>query len=577
MSEESTATANIGVVGLAVMGSNLARNLASREGNTVAVFNRSRGRTDTLVQEHPEAGFVPAYSYEDFAASLTTPRTAIIMVQAGKGTDAVIEELLRVFEPGDIIMDGGNANFQDTIAREARIRETGIHFVGTGISGGEEGALNGPSIMPGGSVESYKTLGPILESIAARAEDGAPCVTHIGTDGAGHFVKMVHNGIEYADMQLIAEAYDLIRRGTGKTPAEIADVFAQWNTGELSSYLIEITAEVLRQVDERTGKPLVDVILDQAGAKGTGAWTVQNALDLGVPVTGIAEATFARSLSSSGEQRAAAQGLAGPTPTPVDDPDAFIADVAQALFASKIIAYSQGFDEIVAGAAKYGWDIDKGEIAKIWRAGCIIRAQFLNTITDEYKKNPDLPALLLAPYFREHLESAQDAWRRVVVTAAQNGIPAPAFSSSLAYYDGLRSERLPAALVQGQRDFFGAHTYRRVDAEGSFHTLWSGDRSEVAQDPSWHSRSSPETPVGSGSPGPTGVSALPDAACSPPARASPRSRNRIGHPVRGSRVPDVRSGLGNSPDPSSGTGTSRTRCPTGGEPGWGARGVGGAA
>lgn len=486
MSQSTQAKANIGVVGLAVMGSNLARNLASREGNTVAVYNRSRERTDKLVAEHPEAGLVPTYSYQEFADALTTPRTAIVMVQAGRGTDAVIEELLNVFEPGDIIVDGGNANFQDTIAREARIRESGVHFVGTGISGGEEGALHGPSIMPGGSAESYETLGPILESIAARADDGAACVTHVGTDGAGHFVKMVHNGIEYADMQLIAEAYDLIRRGTGKSPAEIADVFAEWNKGELSSYLIEITAEVLRQVDAETGKPLVDVILDAAGAKGTGAWTVQNALDLGVPVTGIAEAVFARSLSSAGAQRTAAQGLAGPTPQPVADPDAFIDDVREALFASKIVAYSQGFDEIVAGAEKYGWDIKKGEIARIWRAGCIIRAQFLNKITEAYAADPELPALLLAPYFREHLATAQDAWRRVIVSAVEQGIPAPAFSSSLAYYDGLRSERLPASLVQGQRDFFGAHTYKRVDKEGTFHTLWGGDRREVAQEPSTH-------------------------------------------------------------------------------------------
>jgi 6-phosphogluconate dehydrogenase len=481
--------ANIGVVGLAVMGSNLARNLASREGNTVAVFNRSWERTETLITEHPEAGFVPAHSYEEFAASLAKPRTAIIMVQAGKGTDAVIEELTKVFEPGDIIVDGGNANFHDTIRREQAIRESGIHFVGTGISGGEEGALNGPSIMPGGSVESYKTLGPILESIAARADDGEPCVTHVGTDGAGHFVKMVHNGIEYADMQLIAEAYDLIRRGTGKTPAEIADVFDEWNKGELGSYLIEITAEVLRQTDAETGKPLVDVILDAAGAKGTGAWTVQNALELGVPVSGIAEAVFARSLSSKPAQRAAAQS-ALPGPDSEDwkpsDPDAFIEDVRQALYASKIIAYSQGFDEIIAGAEQFGWDIKKGEIAKIWRAGCIIRARFLGRITEAYASDPDLVALVLSPYFRDAVTAAQGAWRRVVVSAAEAGIPSPAFSSSLAYYDGLRAERLPAALVQGQRDFFGAHTYKRVDKQGTFHTLWSGDRSEIETEPSWH-------------------------------------------------------------------------------------------
>jgi 6-phosphogluconate dehydrogenase len=474
-----TTAANIGVVGLAVMGSNLARNLASREGNTVAVYNRSRSKTDELVAAHPEAGFLPAYSYEEFAATLSKPRTAIIMVKAGGPTDAVIEELVKVFEPGDIIVDGGNALFTDTIRREKAVRETGINFVGAGISGGEEGALNGPSIMPGGSDESWVTLGPILKSIAAVA-DGEPCVTHVGHDGAGHFVKMVHNGIEYADMQLIAEAYDLIRRGTGKSPAQIADVFAEWNTGELESYLIEITAEVLRQVDAETGKPLVDVILDQAGAKGTGAWTVQTALSLGVPVSGIAEATFARSLSSHPEQREAAADLPGPDEGfRVDDVDAFIEDVRLALFASKIVAYSQGFDEIRAGAAEYGWNIDLGAIAKIWRAGCIIRAQFLNRISDAYAEAPDLPVLMTAPYFVEVFGRAQAAWRRVVVSAAQAGIPSPAFSSSLAYYDGIRADRLPAALVQGQRDFFGAHTYKRIDKPGTFHTLWSADRTEI--------------------------------------------------------------------------------------------------
>ncbi|HLU63204.1 MAG TPA: NADP-dependent phosphogluconate dehydrogenase [Protaetiibacter sp.] len=471
--------ANIGVVGLAVMGSNLARNLASREGNTVAIFNRSYEKTQAVLDAHPEAGFLPARSYEEFAATLSKPRTAIIMVKAGAGTDAVIDELVKVFEPGDIIVDGGNALFTDTIRREKAVRETGINFVGAGISGGEEGALNGPSIMPGGSAEAWETLGPILRSIAAVAE-GEPCVTHVGTDGAGHFVKMIHNGIEYADMQLIAEAYDLIRRGTGKTPAEIAEIFAEWNRGELESYLIEITAEVLRQVDAATGAPLVDVILDQAGAKGTGAWTVQTALDLGVPVSGIAEAVFARSLSSKPAQRAAASGLPGPDGTlDIADPDAFVEDVRQALYASKIIAYSQGFDAIVAGAEQYGWDIKKGDIAAIWRGGCIIRAQFLNRITEAYAADPGLVALVTAPYFADAMARTQQAWRRVVVAAAEAGIPAPAFASSLAYYDGLRADRLPAALVQGQRDFFGAHTYRRVDREGTFHTLWSGDRSEV--------------------------------------------------------------------------------------------------
>ncbi|WP_308071022.1 MULTISPECIES: NADP-dependent phosphogluconate dehydrogenase [Microbacterium] len=476
---ETTPRANIGVVGLAVMGSNLARNLASREGNTVAVFNRSYEKTADLIETHPEAGFIPAKDYAEFAASLQTPRTAIIMVKAGRPTDAVIESLLEVFEPGDIIIDGGNALFTDTIRREHAVRETGVHFVGMGVSGGEEGALKGPSLMPGGSDESWVTLGPILRSIAAVAE-GEPCVTHVGHDGAGHFVKMVHNGIEYADMQLIAEAYDLIRRGTGKTPAEIADVFAEWNTGELESYLIEITAEVLRQVDAATGQPLVDVIVDEAGAKGTGAWTVQTALNLGTPVSGIAEATFARSLSSHREQRDVAGVLpSSAVPLSIDDADAFIEDVRLALYASKIVAYSQGFDEIRAGAAEYDWNIDLGEIAKIWRGGCIIRAQFLNRITDAYRSGEDLPVLMAAPYFVEALERAQQAWRRVVVAAAQSGIPAPAFSSSLAYYDGLRAERLPAALIQGQRDFFGAHTYRRTDKPGTFHTLWSADRSEI--------------------------------------------------------------------------------------------------
>ncbi len=476
-------TANIGVVGLAVMGSNLARNLASREGNTVAVFNRSRSKTDELLAAHPEAEFVPAFSYEEFAASLQKPRTAIIMVKAGGATDAVIDELMNVFEPGDIIIDGGNSLFTDTIRREKAVREAGFNFVGMGVSGGEEGALLGPSLMPGGPDEAWVTLGPILRSIAAVAE-GEPCVTHIGHDGAGHFVKMVHNGIEYADMQLIAEAYDLIRRATGKTPAEIADIFAEWNRGELESYLIEITAEVLRQTDAATGRPLVDVILDQAGAKGTGAWTVQTALDLGVPVSGIAEATFARSLSSHPEQRAAASALPGPELSggevlAGEDAAAFIEQVRLALYASKIVAYSQGFDEIRAGAAQYGWNIDLGAVAKIWRGGCIIRAQFLNRIADAYAATPDLPVLLTAPYFVDALTRAQDSWRSIVALAAASGIPAPAFSSSLAYYDGLRAERLPAALIQGQRDFFGAHTYKRIDKDGTFHTQWSGDRTEV--------------------------------------------------------------------------------------------------
>ncbi|MCJ1712001.1 NADP-dependent phosphogluconate dehydrogenase [Clavibacter michiganensis subsp. phaseoli] len=478
MSDDQQATANIGVVGLAVMGSNLARNLASREGNTVAVYNRTTQKTTDLVEEHPEAGFVAATTIEEFAASLQRPRTAIIMVKAGRGTDAVIEQLTEAFEEGDIIVDGGNALFTDTIRREKDVRAKGLHFVGAGISGGEEGALKGPSIMPGGTAEAYETLGPILESIAAVAE-GKPCVTHIGTDGAGHFVKMIHNGIEYADMQLIAESFDLLRRVGGHEPDAIADVFEEWNGGDLESYLIEITAEVLRQEDAATGKPLVDVIVDQAGSKGTGVWTVQNSVGLGVPVGGIAEAVFARAVSSKPEQRKAVQATITSRPEIQPAGDTFEDDVRAALYASKVVAYAQGFDAIIAGAKEYGWDIDKGKVAEIWRGGCIIRAQFLNRIVEAYEKDSGLATLLEDPYFAKAVADGEQAWRRVVSVAALSGIPVPGFASALSYYDSLASERLPAALVQGQRDFFGAHTYHRTDKEGTFHTLWSGDRSEV--------------------------------------------------------------------------------------------------
>ena len=482
MAESQHATANIGVVGLAVMGSNLARNLASREGNTVAVYNRSPERTDLLTTEHPEAGFVASKSIADFAASLTKPRTALIMVQAGKGTDAVIDQLTAAFEPGDIIVDGGNALFTDTIRREKTVRETGINFVGAGISGGEEGALLGPSIMPGGSVEAYKTLGPILASIAAVV-DGEPCVTHIGTDGAGHFVKMIHNGIEYADMQLIAEAYDLLRSAAGLSPAEISAVFTEWNTGELESYLIEITAEVLAQVDAATGAPFVDIVLDQAGSKGTGVWTVQSALDLGVPVSGIAEAVFARAVSSKAAQRAAASDLPGPTtPWAVDDRDAFVEDVRRALYASKIIAYSQGFDAIRAGAKQYDWKIDLGAVSRIWRGGCIIRARILGPIRDAFGRDAALPSLLTEDHFAAALADAQMAWRRVVCSGVTIGVPVPCLARALAYYDGLRRERLPTTLIQGLRDLFGSHTYARLDQPGTFHTDWSGDGGELRQD-----------------------------------------------------------------------------------------------
>lgn len=483
-SHSSPGTAQIGVTGLAVMGSNIARNFA-RHGYTVALHNRSINKTDALLAEHGSEGdFVRAETIPEFLAALEKPRRVLIMVKAGDPTDAVIEELAEAMETGDIIIDGGNALYTDTIRREKAMRDRGLQFVGAGISGGEEGALNGPSIMPGGPAESYQSLGPLLEEISAHV-DGVPCCTHIGPDGAGHFVKMVHNGIEYSDMQLIGEAYQLLRDGLGKSAPEIADVFDEWNNGDLDSFLVEITTDVLRQTDAKTGRPLVDVILDEAEQKGTGRWTVKSALDLGVPVTGIAEAVFARALSGSVEQRKATTGLAsGTLGSQLSDQSAsaqFTEDVRQALYASKIIAYAQGFNQIQAGSAEYGWGITPGDLATIWRGGCIIRAKFLNRIKDAFDEDPDLPSLIVAPYFRSAVENAIDSWRRVVVMATELGIPIPGFSSALSYYDGLRTERLPAALTQGLRDFFGAHTYGRTDADPAkrFHTLWSGDRSEV--------------------------------------------------------------------------------------------------
>ncbi|MFB9903655.1 NADP-dependent phosphogluconate dehydrogenase [Allokutzneria oryzae] len=471
--------ADIGVTGLAVMGRNLARNFA-RNGFSVAVHNRSRAKTDALVSEFAHEGtFVGSVTAEEFVASLSTPRKIVIMVKAGAPTDAVIDELTPLLEPGDILVDGGNAHFADTRRREAALKEKGIHFAGVGISGGEEGALLGPSIMPGGSEESYAALGPLLEKISAKV-DGTPCCVHVGPDGAGHFVKMVHNGIEYADMQLIAESYDLLRQGLDISPKELAGIFRGWNSGELDSYLIEITAEVLDQVDAATGKAFVDIVLDQAEQKGTGRWTVQTALELGVPISGIAEAVFARSLSGHAEQRAAAADLPGPRGGRVSGAvaETLVEDVRLALYASKMVAYAQGFDQIIAASKEFGWNVDLGATATIWRGGCIIRARFLDRIREAYETSGDLASLLVAPFFAKALEQAQESWRRVVTTAVELGVPTPGFASALAYYDGLRRERLPAALIQGQRDFFGAHTYRRVDREGSFHVDWSGEREE---------------------------------------------------------------------------------------------------
>ncbi|MFD4542904.1 NADP-dependent phosphogluconate dehydrogenase [Streptomyces bauhiniae] len=477
-----SSTAQIGVTGLAVMGRNLARNFA-RNGYTVALHNRTASKTHALVDDFGDEGdFVATESAEDFVAALERPRRLVVMVKAGDPTDAVIEEFAPLLEPGDMIIDGGNAHFADTRRREKELRERGIHFVGTGVSGGEEGALNGPSIMPGGSKESYDSLGPMLEKISAKATNGDPCVTHVGPDGAGHFVKMVHNGIEYADMQLIGEAYQLLRDVAGYSPAEIADIFRTWNQGRLDSYLIEITAEVLSHVDEATGEPFVDVVVDQAEQKGTGRWTVQIALDLGVPVSAIAEAVFARSVSGHADLRAASRHLAGPSARTLgkEEAAAFADKVEQALYASKIVSYTQGFHQIAAGSAEYDWDIDLGKIAAIWRGGCIIRAAFLDRITQAYEAKPDLPSLLADEGFADEIAAAQDDWRSVIATAVTQGVPTPAFAATLAYYDSLRAERLPAALTQGQRDYFGAHTYHRTDRDGTFHTLWGGDRTETS-------------------------------------------------------------------------------------------------
>ncbi|GAB3531588.1 NADP-dependent phosphogluconate dehydrogenase [Arthrobacter tecti] len=471
-------SAQIGVTGLAVMGANLARNLA-RNGYTVALHNRSVEKTDALLEKHGgEGDFVRTETLQELVDSLEKPRRVLIMVKAGAPVDSVIDQLEPLLEPGDIVIDAGNSHYEDTRRREAALAKKDLHFVGVGVSGGEEGALLGPSIMPGGSRESYDSLGPMLEKISAKY-NGEPCCRWVGTDGAGHFVKMVHNGIEYADMQVIGEAYDVLRTAAGIEPAEQARIFTEWNTGTLSSFLIEITAEVLAHTDERTGKPFVDVVVDSAGQKGTGRWTVVSALELGSPTSGIAESVFARGLSSQRGQRELAQGILQGHESSVDLPDDFVEDVRLALYASKLVSYAQGIDMLTAAAGEYGWELKLDEIASLWRAGCIIRAELLDDIMKAYAAEEKPANLLLAPAFAESIAGAVPAWRRVVATAVQLGIPVPVFSSSLAYYDGLRRKRLPAALTQGLRDLFGAHTYNRVDAEGTFHTLWGEDRSEI--------------------------------------------------------------------------------------------------
>jgi 6-phosphogluconate dehydrogenase len=470
---------HFGLTGLATMGANLARNVA-HHGIPVAVHNRTTSRTHRFLEQHGSEGPVSGYdSTQEWVAALARPRVLMSMVQAGPATDAVIDDIAPHLDRGDILIDGGNAHFRDTQRRHATLAERGIHFLGVGVSGGEEGALNGPSIMPGGAAEPYETsVRPIFETIAAHV-DGTPCCTYVGADGAGHYVKMVHNGIEYADMQLIAESYDLLRNACGLEVPEIAERFRAWNESELESFLIEISARVLAKTDEATGTPLVDVILDAAEQKGTGRWTAQNALELGVPLTGITEAVFARGLSAlKSEREYASSRLAGPSAAAGAD-EQLAQDLEHALYASKIVSYAQGFAQIAAAADTEGWDIDLGAMATIWRGGCIIRARFLDRIREAYDHEPDLKNLMLADFFAQALREAQDPWRRVVARAAELGIPTPAFSSSLAYYDGYRRARGPASLIQGLRDLFGAHTYQRVDREGAFHVLWSGDGSET--------------------------------------------------------------------------------------------------
>jgi 6-phosphogluconate dehydrogenase len=473
--------ADIGVLGLAVMGANLARN-AARKGFGVALFNRHAERTEELVREHGQEGrFFPSLALPDFVASLKAPRAIVIMVQAGRPVDDVIEELTPYLEPDDIVIDGGNSLFSDTTRRYKACAAKRIRFVGMGVSGGEVGALEGPSMMPGGDRTAYDRIAPILNRMAASV-DGTPCCVYVGPEGAGHYVKMVHNGIEYADMQLIAEAYDLMKSLYGLDAPSIADIFADWKQGDLDSYLIEITAAVLRKTDA-TGKPLIDAILDEAEQKGTGRWTAQSALDLGVPLTAITDAVYARALSAQRDRRAELERKTSRRAAPTQKPDnAAIGAIRDALYASKIVAYAQGFEQMSSASSQFDWDLKLGDMAIIWRGGCIIRARFLDRIKDAYERDPKLTNLLLDDYFLSAVVGATDAWRRVVGLAVANGVPAPAFSSALAYYDGLSRARGPANLLQGLRDYFGAHTYRRLDRPGRFHTRWSEDGAEERVD-----------------------------------------------------------------------------------------------
>nr|WP_319397737.1 decarboxylating NADP(+)-dependent phosphogluconate dehydrogenase [uncultured Carboxylicivirga sp.] len=473
---------DVGLVGLAVMGENLVLNMESK-GFTVSVFNRSVEKVDNfLANRGKDKNIRGAHSLEEFVASIERPRKIMLMIKAGPAVDATIESILPYLEKGDVLIDGGNTHFPDTNRRTKYLQEKGILYIGTGVSGGEEGALLGPSIMPGGSKEAWPLVKPIFQSIAAKVEDGSPCCDWVGEDGAGHFVKMVHNGIEYGDMQLITEAYQIMKDLLGMSADEMHEVFKEWNTGDLDSYLIEITRDILAFKDE-DGEPLVDKILDTAGQKGTGKWTGVAALDLGIPLTLIGEAVFSRCLSAVKEERVAASKiLSGPTPSFTGDKKQLIDDLRDALFASKIVSYAQGYALMRAAAEEYNWELNYGGIALMWRGGCIIRSAFLGKIKEAYDKNNNLPNLLLDPYFKEKVEKAQAGWRRVAATALTNGIPAPTLTTALNYFDGYRCDRLPANLLQAQRDYFGAHTYERIDKPRGefFHTNWTGRGGDTA-------------------------------------------------------------------------------------------------
>jgi len=474
--------ADIGLIGLAVMGENLVLNIESK-GFTVAVYNRTIEKVDNFVNGRGKGKkIIGTHSLEEFVSKLKPPRRVMLMVKAGKPVDDFIEMLIPLLEKGDIIIDGGNSHFPDTIRRTKYLESKGMLYIGTGVSGGEEGALRGPSIMPGGSPDAWPHVKPIFQAIAAKVDDGTPCCDWVGSDGAGHFVKMVHNGIEYGDMQLICESYQIMRELLGMSADEMHEVFKKWNQGELNSYLIEITSNILAYKDT-DGKPLVDKILDTAGQKGTGKWTSVTSLDLGIPLTLISEAVYARCLSAMKEERIkSSKILKGPVPKFTGDKKSFVDDLEKALYASKIVSYAQGFTLMRAAAEEYKWNLNYGGIALLWRNGCIIRSVFLGKIKEAFDKQPDLSNLLLDPFFKSKVDAAQDSWRRVVSTAVLNGIWIPALATALNYYDGYRCERLPANLLQAQRDYFGAHMYERVDKPRGefFHTNWTGRGGETA-------------------------------------------------------------------------------------------------